>query len=139
MSEHDGNAYAVSIPELDQDALEAGLIARILAVPATISFSTHSSRFHLIALRISLHVGSIPRVSRRLPVRARKGFQNLSTLLRILRSGRQTKPHFHTSARLSRAGFHATASSPIACLSCETGDYFGGWRSRNQLMISGIA
>jgi hypothetical protein len=38
MSEHDGNAYAVSIPELDQDALEAGLIARILAVPSDYFF-----------------------------------------------------------------------------------------------------
>lgn len=38
MSEHDGNAYTVSIPELDQETLEAGLIARILAVPSDYFF-----------------------------------------------------------------------------------------------------
>jgi hypothetical protein len=34
MSDYDHHEYAVSIPEIDQATLEAGLIARILAVPS---------------------------------------------------------------------------------------------------------
>jgi hypothetical protein len=38
MSDYDHHEYAVSIPEIDQATLEAGLIARILAVPSDYFF-----------------------------------------------------------------------------------------------------